>query len=173
MKKQIFPLVLFIIGLIVVVFPHIAQRVTKEIHEHQVEAIQQQIQQMPEEKVKEVTNHVKNCNEVIYKNEDGINDPFTDYFDLNYYDECTDIIEKSDYPLALEVPKLDLNIPIFIGTSEENLRQGIGQVEGSSLPTGGRKFPYCFSGSSWHGNKSDVPAFRSFASWGYILYSYG
>src|SRR5690625_523561 len=109
---------------------------------------------MPEEKKKEVSTDVKECNEAIFKNEDGINDPFTDYFDPNYYDACEKVIEKSDYPLALEVPKLDLNIPIFLGTSEENLSNGIGQVEGSSLPTGGESTHTVLAGHRGMGTKA-------------------
>lgn len=154
MKKQMLPLVLFIVGFIVLIFPHVAQRVNKEIHEHQVAAIQEQIKEMPEEKKKEVSTDVKQCNEAIFKNEDGINDPFTDYFDPSYYDDCAKVIEKSEYPLALEVPKLDLNVPVFLGTSEENLRQGIGQVEGSSLPTGGDSTHTVLAGHRGMGTKA-------------------
>lgn len=38
---------------------------------------------------------------------------------------------------TIEIPKINLESPIYRGTSEELLQKGIGWLEGSSLPTGG------------------------------------
>jgi sortase A len=37
----------------------------------------------------------------------------------------------------IEIPKIDIDIPIYFGTSEKVLQDGIGLLEGSSLPVGG------------------------------------
>lgn len=37
----------------------------------------------------------------------------------------------------LQIPKIDVKIPIYHGTSDEVLQKGVGHVEGSSLPIGG------------------------------------
>lgn len=37
----------------------------------------------------------------------------------------------------IEIPKMDIDIPIYFGTSEKILQGGIGLLEGSSLPVGG------------------------------------
>lgn len=37
----------------------------------------------------------------------------------------------------LQIPKIDVKIPIYHGTSDEVLQKGVGHVEGSSLPVGG------------------------------------
>ena len=37
----------------------------------------------------------------------------------------------------VEIPKIDVNLPIYHGTSEEVLQRGIGHLIGSSLPIGG------------------------------------
>jgi sortase A len=37
----------------------------------------------------------------------------------------------------IEIPKMDIDIPIYFGTSEKVLQDGIGLLEGSSLPVGG------------------------------------
>lgn len=37
----------------------------------------------------------------------------------------------------IEIPKMDVDIPIYFGTSEKVLQDGIGLLEGSSLPVGG------------------------------------
>lgn len=38
---------------------------------------------------------------------------------------------------AIEIPKIDVRIPIYHGTAEAVLQQGAGHLEGSSLPVGG------------------------------------
>lgn len=37
----------------------------------------------------------------------------------------------------LQIPKIDVKIPIYHGTSDDVLQKGVGHVEGSSLPVGG------------------------------------
>lgn len=37
----------------------------------------------------------------------------------------------------LEIPKIDIKLPIFHGTSEQILQKGVGHLEGTSLPIGG------------------------------------
>lgn len=37
----------------------------------------------------------------------------------------------------LQIPKIDVKIPIYHGTSDEVLQKGVGHVEGSSFPVGG------------------------------------
>ena len=37
----------------------------------------------------------------------------------------------------VEIPSIDVMLPIYHGTSEEVLQTAIGHIEGSSLPTGG------------------------------------
>lgn len=44
---------------------------------------------------------------------------------------------ESDIMGCVEIPKIDLKLPIYHGTSDEVLAQGIGHLEGSSLPIGG------------------------------------
>lgn len=41
----------------------------------------------------------------------------------------------------VEVPKINIKIPIFHTTSEEVLNKGAGHLEGSSLPVGRGKYP--------------------------------
>ena len=43
--------------------------------------------------------------------------------------------EKIGY---ISVPKIDQNLPIFAGISDEMLEDGVGQMQGTSLPIGGR-----------------------------------
>ena len=48
----------------------------------------------------------------------------------------------------VETPKIDVNLPIYHGTSEEVLQKGIGHLVGSSLPIGGEGFHSVLTGHS-------------------------
>lgn len=46
----------------------------------------------------------------------------------------------------IEIPKIDVNLPIYHGTSEKVLQVGAGHLEGSSLPVGGESTHCVLSG---------------------------
>ena len=48
----------------------------------------------------------------------------------------------------VEIPKIDVNLPIYHGTSEETLQKGVGHLVGSSLPIGGEGFHSVLTGHS-------------------------
>ena len=48
----------------------------------------------------------------------------------------------------VEIPKIEVNLPIYHGTSEEVLQKGIGHLVGSSLPVGGEGFHSVLTGHS-------------------------
>ena len=48
----------------------------------------------------------------------------------------------------VEIPKIDVNLPVYHGASEEVLEKGIGHLIGSSLPIGGEGFHSVLTGHS-------------------------
>lgn len=66
-----------------------------------------------------------------------IADPYTDLEreGVAEYARMLEVKEKLGY---VEIPKIDVNIPIYAGTSDEVLEKGIGHLEGTSLPIGGK-----------------------------------
>jgi len=128
---------LFLLGLGVFFYPHLAQHHTKRAQFNEVVQIKDELKNVSKKEIEETKTGVEACNEAIFRNEKGLNDPFTLGFDRNHYEECKDAPMPGERVGALEIPKLDLHIPMFIGTTETELTQGVGQVDGSSLPSGG------------------------------------
>ena len=50
------------------------------------------------------------------------------------YVDLMDVGESLGY---IKIPKIDVNLPIYEGTSDEVLLKGVGHLEGSSYPLGG------------------------------------
>lgn len=97
------------------------------------------------------------CNESIYKNEEGLHDPFTEAYSYEQYDACKDMPFDGENIAAIEIPTLNLAIPIYLGATEKELSKGVGQVEGSSLPIGGKNTHTLLAGHRGMGTK---PMFR-------------
>ena len=43
----------------------------------------------------------------------------------------------------VEIPKIDVNLPIYHGTGDDSLDRGVGHLLGSSLPVGGETSTLC------------------------------
>lgn len=54
---------------------------------------------------------------------------------LNYNDILTS--PSTDVMSRIQIPKINLDLPIYHGTSDETLLKGIGHLEGTALPVGG------------------------------------
>ena len=68
---------------------------------------------------------------------DPVRDPFipgTGYALPNNYLECLNINGVMGY---IEIPKIGVRLPIYHGTSEEVLQEGVGHIESTALPIGG------------------------------------
>ncbi|MGT2934595.1 class C sortase [Streptococcus castoreus] len=65
-----------------------------------------------------------------------INDPYTD-LEKKGVAEYARMLELNEQIGYVEVPRFDINLPIYAGTSEDVLQKAAGHLEGTSLPIGG------------------------------------
>lgn len=64
-------------------------------------------------------------------------DPFNERNDAEVNGNYDHILNIQEVMAYIVIPKIDIQLPIFHGTSEEALQKGVGHLEGSSLPIGG------------------------------------
>ena len=89
-------------------------------------------------------------NAAIYKNSQaGLADPWaytSEVFDLSAYGL------KDEAIAVLEIPKMDLREPVFLGATAEHLNTGIAQLSISSMPIGGENTNCVLAGHrGWNG----------------------
>lgn len=144
MKKYGGIIIVFVIGLTLVISPHVIQRANSKIQQKKVTHFQKTANDLSEIEVNELLEKAYHCNEKVKDNINDVHDPFADNKDkFNTFNECLQEVKEVDVIIedgmfgALEIPKLKLLIPIYLGSSAEELRKGVGQVEGTSLPLGG------------------------------------
>ncbi len=77
-------------------------------------------------------------NKELAKTSSVVDDPFSAYKKDNgdYMSQLS--VEGSDVMATIEIESLDVNLPIYHGTSDAVLEKGIGHLSTSSLPVGGK-----------------------------------
>lgn len=153
MKKNRWILLLFILGLSILVYPHVAQWVNQWFQQKLVEDFQNELHAGSEEEIQQLLANAQGCNEEIFHESKGFHDPFSEQeAKLQEFKKCIGLKQDEMFG-AIEIPKLKLIIPIYLGADEKVLKKGIGQVEGSSIPIGGQSTHTVLAGHRGMGTK--------------------
>ncbi len=129
---------LFISGLIILIFPYLVRYYYENQNVKSFEEFMEESVEMTDEQVEDLLREVAVCNQKLYDEVTGIIDPFlTNQKKLEKMKECLGI-QNDEVFAVLEIPVLELVIPIYLSATDEILAKGIGHVEGSSLPVGGQ-----------------------------------
>lgn len=82
--------------------------------------------------VEQMMTDAKRYNEKLYEAESGL---FSDDIEKEY----SELLNASGTGMmgTLEIPKIDVHLPVFHGTGDDVLAAGVGHLQGSSLPVGG------------------------------------
>ncbi|WP_077302202.1 class C sortase [Virgibacillus pantothenticus] len=155
MKRKKVIILLFVVGLIILVYPHAAKLVNSFLQKQQVDQFQTDLEERSDEEVDALMKKVSACNKEIFYDSSGFRDPFFEDNEekLNKFKNCLGIDDDEVFA-AIEIPKLGEMIPIFLGATEETLEKGIGQIEGSSLPVGGKSNHTVLAGHRGMGTKA-------------------
>ncbi|SES08436.1 class C sortase [Salipaludibacillus aurantiacus] len=133
MKKKL-GFLLLILGVLVLTYPHIAELINNHNLSRQSNDYLSKYEE-PGYDSGQKLEEIRKCNDRLYSLANDFQDPFVD-INNEGVTNC-DLISDSEIFAVLEIPKLDLMLPIYLGASENNLSRGVSQVEGSSLPAGG------------------------------------
>lgn len=98
-----------------------------------------------------LTDDLKKYNEEVTKGDANIIDPFSNEDYKGYYDIKG--IDKEEVFAYLIIPKLDMKKPIYLDATYKHLDLGVAQVEGTSLPLGGKSTRSVIAGHrGWWGD---------------------
>ena len=165
-KKKGFIVGLFAIGVIILIYPNAAQFINNQIQQSYAEDFHAEAETTPTTTKQKKIEDARECNTAIFRNDEGLSDPFTEGYNPHENPDCSQVLKEGsltadsqgnttniDTFATLEIPKLGLHIPILLGASDYTLSQGIGQVEGSSLPVGGLNSHTVLAGPRGMGTK--------------------
>ena len=140
--KQKLPIILiiliFIVGLGVLSYPLVSSMINNYFDRSEAHDKLTETEKMPEEEVRRLFEEAEEYNRSLT---DTV--VLTDPFDMEsyekigaHYDETFDVDGKG-FIGYIEIPKIDVFLPIYHGTDDEVLQKGAGHLHNTSLPIGG------------------------------------
>ena len=138
MKKQNIILFLFLlVGLSILNYPFISQLVNRRSESQAVESYEKQTDILEDEKKRIIKQEAEAYNKELLEKQTGVSDGFS------MQNKRDDIYEEILNPSGdgimgvLRIPKIQVHLPVYHGTSAKVLEKGVGHLYGSSFPTGG------------------------------------
>lgn len=138
MKKQNIILFLFLlVGFSILNYPFISQLVNRRNESQAVESYEKQIDILEDEKKRIIKQEAEAYNKELLEKQTGVSDGFS------MQNKRDDIYEEILNPSGdgimgvLRIPKIQVHLPVYHGTSAKVLEEGVGHLYGSSFPTGG------------------------------------
>mgnify|MGYP004615327029 FL=1 len=135
MKKirVIFCVIIFMTGLGIASYPFISNMVAQRHASQVVKDYETNVEEMDEEKIDAMKEAAKKYNEQL-SNVVSVDDENENNEQGESYADLLNIGESLGY---ITIPKIDVNLPIYNGTSHDVLSKGVGHMEQSSYPLGG------------------------------------
>lgn len=136
--RIILVILLMLIGLGVLLYPTISNMWNEYLQFRQIGNYETEIEQLPNERIIKLLEDAREYNAQHDKN--IIMDAFDDenqYVLTHPYDTLLEI-DGSGMMCYLEIPKLNNKMVVYHGISAKVLEKGVGHIEGTSLPVGGK-----------------------------------
>ena len=138
MKKRNMILFLFLlVGLFILNYPFISQWINRRSESRAVESYENQTDILEEEKKRTMRQAAEAYNKELMENQTGVTDGFSaDRQKDNRYESLLNFSGDGIMGI-IRIPKIQVQLPVYHGTSAKVLKEGVGHLYGSSLPAGG------------------------------------
>lgn len=140
MKKALPTLLIifvFLAGIAVFLYPTVSNYLYKKNSSKAITSHAENLSKLSPEVIAEEKEAVRRYNKSLFENAVVLTDPF----DPDAYPitdgEYTELLAFDDVMAYIEIPAIDVYLPIYHGTKEETLLKGVGHLENTSLPAGG------------------------------------
>ena len=145
MKKHlstIFFGIIFLIGLLLVLYPTVSNFLSNREQKKVIREYSNIVNNMDKEEKEAMYNEAVDYNKKIYEN------GMIDYSNPDAVEGYNDILDVSGTGIMgyISIPKINVELPIYHGTSDGVLQVAVGHLEGSSLPVGGENTHFVLSG---------------------------
>ncbi|GAA4078567.1 class C sortase [Amphibacillus indicireducens] len=139
MKKNIIIILCFLFGLGIFLFPIISNYLNSIVHYTVIEDYQDNIKEIDEDELGKMREEAEAHNRTLTEQVTAMNDPFSkDNENERKISEYATIINVGQAMGYIDIPVIDVELPIYSGVSDSVLSQGIGHLPRSSLPIGGK-----------------------------------
>lgn len=136
-KKRISTKFLYIVGVLLCAFPLLSSIYTGVEQNNLLSTYKSEVTATDTQTIEEQVELAHKYNEALFQfSNSSIGDMSTDILSDESYNSILDITGKGIIG-TIEIPKIDVNLPIYHGTDDDVLSNGIGHIQTSSFPVGG------------------------------------
>ena len=135
MKRVTIGIFIIVLGVILLGYPFAANYLSKKNGSYEAERYAENIKKISEEELRAEWEAAVIYNENLSGS--PAHDPFVEGSGMAMADNYYDILNINGSMGYISIPYIDVNLPIYHGTSNETLQKGVGHLEGSYLPVGG------------------------------------
>lgn len=139
MKRKVYYLLIIILlfsGVGLMAYPYVSFRITQNHQTYVIQQYNESLAELTTEQVKEEWERAWAYNDVLTM--DTFYDPFTSGqsdMDEEYLSLLN--LDRDGVMCYIEIPLINVKVPVFHGTSAKVLERGAGHLESSALPVGG------------------------------------
>lgn len=137
MKRKIIFGCIFLLGLGIFVYPTVSNWLATRTHYSQVSSYDKKVKSLQKKELERREKEADAYNKQMQHSNQTFADPFAEK-EKQDGKSYADVLNIGDVMGYVEIPKINVKLPIYSGTSEEVLSRGVGHLEKSSLPVGGK-----------------------------------
>lgn len=136
-KKRISTRFLYIVGVLLCAFPLLSSIYTGVEQNNMLSTYKSEVTATDTQTIEEQVELAHEYNEALFQiSNSSVGDMSTDILSDESYNSILDITGKGIIG-TIEIPKIDVNLPIYHGADDDVLSNGIGHIQTSSFPVGG------------------------------------
>lgn len=140
--KKVLPTILIILvflsGIVVFIYPAVSNYLYEKNSTQAITEHTESVSKLTPKQIADEKEAVYRYNKSLFENASVLTDPF----DPDAYPitdgEYTKLLAFDKVMAYVEIPAIDVYLPIYHGTDEETLLNGVGHLENTSLPGGGK-----------------------------------
>ena len=136
MKKQrkIWDKIIFIIGLLLVSYPLVSSMIEGQHQRDAVATYQGSVETEDKSQIQKILMKAAEYNDILFQTQGVIvGDLYEEILSDENYESLLNF-SGTGIMGSIEIPKINVNIPVYHGTSEEVLSNGAGHFQDSSIP---------------------------------------
>lgn len=136
-SRKVFSRIVFILGFILCSYPLFSSIVERQYQKDAVATYTKEVESFEEEDTQKYLDEANKYNSMLYQSSGMVVGELDDgILSEESYNNILNVVGTGVMG-SIEIPKINVNLPIYHGTSDEVLSTAIGHLEGSSLPVGG------------------------------------
>lgn len=137
---------MFLVGFLLCCLPTAYSMTGRQRQREAVATYEKKVETVEKKDLEEALKKAEEYNDMLYQSGGAVVDEMdTDLLSDKSYEEMLDV-SGTGIMGSLDIPKINVNLPIYHGTSEEALSNGAGHLQGTSLPVGGENTHCVLSG---------------------------